>query len=228
MPNGVMKMKIRINDIFSSINGEVSKSAQGSLCTFIRFQGCNLNCSYCDTGYSQDIKGGTEMSVSQIMKRVKILKMRNITITGGEPLLQREGLEELVSRLQLWGISNISIETNGSFLIPYLGNMVNWIADWKSFSSNMQGDYDIKNFRNLGGGDFIKFVVADKKDFNDAVNVIYIFQKKKELEPPSFAFAPIHGKLDPSVLVDWMLSKKICRDNKCVLNLQLHKIINVP
>ena len=216
-----MKTKIRINSIFPSINGEVSGRGQGSLCTFIRFQGCNLKCSYCDTKKSQRLSEGPELTIPQIVKEVKKLGLKNITITGGEPLLQYNGLKELVKALHSFNYI-VSIETNGSLPIPYW--QVCWVADWKTPSSGMHDPKRILFLRGLGGGDFLKFVIADEVDFNDAIKVA---KKITKYDSPHIVFSPAHGKLAPGKLVNWMLSEKICRNESGILNLQIHKLIDV-
>lgn len=219
------KVKIRINSIFPSINGEVSGKGQGSLCTFIRFQGCNLRCSYCDTKYSQDRDAGDEWTIPRIIKVVKSYGLRNITITGGEPLLQQNGLTQLVKALQdaYRNDVSINIETNGSFPIPDMWGVV-WIADWKGPSSNMYCNMKISNLVELTSKDFVKFVIADEQDFLNAIKVM------KMVYRPVFVFSPVQGKrtkLQPRELVDMMLAEKVCRTNNSIFNLQIHKIIDV-
>lgn len=227
-----MKTKIRINSIFPSINGEVSGRGQGSLCTFIRFQGCNLRCSYCDTKYSQNESGGEEWAIPHIIKVVKSYGLTNITITGGEPLLQREGLIELVEKLQDAHRQNyisVCIETNGSLPIPEIWGVV-WVVDWKTPSSGMGDKMDLSNFQNLSPEDFVKFVIANQKDFDKAVNTIKEINNLSEVLPPRYAFSPVQGKrgtVQSNKLVEWMTGTKVCRENHSILNLQLHKLIDV-
>ena len=91
---------MRIHSIFKSINGEVNKYHQGSICIFIRLAGCSLRCKYCDTVQAQSPDSGKEMNIDEIINEVvKFKNCYRITITGGEPLLQEAELEELVDRL---------------------------------------------------------------------------------------------------------------------------------
>lgn len=220
---------LRIHSIFPSINGEVSHLGQGSLCTFIRVQGCNLRCGYCDTKHAQNTNKGILMSTSQIIKKVESLKSRNITITGGEPLLQKEGLQRLVSQLyRLYGYYT-SIETNGSFPIPCWPEVNCWVVDWKTPSSGMRDKMNRENLLEIKSCDFLKFVIADREDFKDAISVGKRFNLKNRVssEIPKFAFSPVYKTLKPETLVEWMWVEKWCRDNSVILNLQLHKIIGV-
>lgn len=222
---------MKIHSIFSSINGEVSALGQGSLCTFIRLQGCNLRCIYCDTKKAQNEKAGTNLSEKIIYKKVQKLGIKNITITGGEPFLQNDDLLNLVKILEDY---TISIETNGSLSIPRWGGFVqSIIADWKLPSSGMSHLMHIDNFQNLESRDYIKFVVANKKDFDVAILTIQKFLKLSErlyLQVPKFAFSPLKTKnafSNKELLVHWMLHSKICKKVNAIYNLQLHKIINV-
>lgn len=224
---------MKINSIFSSINGEVSALGQGSLCTFIRLQGCNLQCYYCDTLDAQDENKGIELTIKEIVQRVRSLKSMNITITGGEPLDQEGELLLLVKTLHLLNYT-ICIETNGSYEIPHWGGLVqSWIADWKTPCSGMRKKHmKFSNFNNLDSVDFVKFVIRDVYDWEDAISVIKKFNKTSSIVTnPRFAFSPLFRADQPNVqvkiLVDWMLRDKTCLKNNVILNLQLHKIIEV-
>lgn len=218
---------MKINSIFLSINGEVTKLHQGSLCTFIRLQGCNLQCNYCDTSYAQSAKEGKRMTLPSIVKEVEKLGSSNITITGGEPLAQSKELLKLADLLKEKQYS-VSVETNGSIYIPFSPSIC-WVADWKGPSSGMRSKMRIDNLQNLTNNDFLKFVIKDIRDFTDAVHVVReIYEERKFFQSfPTFAFSPVHKGLKPKTLVKWMLETDICRKTSTILNLQLHKIIDV-
>ena len=108
-------MKIKINEIFTSIDGEVNRYGQGGLTTFIRLAGCNLQCSYCDTKQAQAMDTGVDMTIDEITERIEVSK---VTITGGEPLCQKDELIELINSLCFTDI-RVTVETNGSLIIPY-------------------------------------------------------------------------------------------------------------
>lgn len=211
---------MKVNEIFESINGEVCHCHQGSLCTFIRLAGCNLKCSYCDTSYAQTTKKSKKMSIDEIVDTVMELGNINVTITGGEPLLQKEKVIELSERL--WDLDRqISIETNGTFEMESYP-FINWVADWKGPSSGMRKKMNAGNYTELGDKDIIKFVIADKEDFKDALSLIspgWIFSK--------FAFSPVFGKIEPKTLIEWMRKESLLKENGAIFSYQLHKFIDV-
>ena len=96
-----------ITEIFHSLQGETS--ATGKRFAFIRLTGCNLRCAYCDTAYA--FKGGTKMSAEQILNFIKSFEVKDVLLTGGEPLLQRN-TPQLVDALVKSGYQ-VSIETHG-------------------------------------------------------------------------------------------------------------------
>ena len=221
---------MRIHSLFSSINGEVTSLYQGSLCTFIRLAGCNLKCSYCDTPYAQSMDSGKEMDKEEILDQIVKLGNNKITVTGGEPLLQK-GIFNVLLPLFYSGYE-ISIETNGSIpMLPYLATRfkkyprIRYIADWKSYSSGMRSKMKISNFKNLSPVDFVKFVIKDETDFKDALWVIN--RLKVEYVHPQYAFSPMFGSLEPNILLKWMQGSVNLKRLGAVLNIQIHKIIDV-
>jgi 7-carboxy-7-deazaguanine synthase len=217
MFKGIGEFQMKIYSIYNSINGEVSPNIQGSMTTFIRTAGCNLRCKWCDTKYAQKKTSGKEMSMQAIVDEIGKFGCANVTITGGEPLLQERNLEKLTDRL--YGNYFVCIETNGSIYIPPWGNIMGWVADWKLPSSGMSNEMKIKNFENLVESDFIKFVIADLTDFDTYLSV------KKELQKTcsaKIALSPAKDFLKPSTLVDWI---KVSGQLDVIVSLQLHKII---
>lgn len=226
-----------INSIFNSINGEITSLFQGSLSTFIRLQGCNLKCSYCDTQYAWESKEGKEMSIDEIIKEIEKLKCKNITITGGEPLLQKDELSKLTLKL-LYKRYRITVETNGSQYLNrrnfLLGNWDNQslVVDYKLPSSKQESKMSYSLFSELEERDWVKFVILDRQDFIYSVNV------RKKLEKGGckarFAYSPVFTnaiysqplatRLNPNILLDWL--KEYDLYDSCI-NLQLHKLINL-
>ena len=131
-------MTIPIVEIFYSIEGEGVRS--GKVCTFIRVAGCNLRCSYCDTTYSYDETKATQMTVDEIIEKVEFLDCPTVTITGGEPLINREVVDVLIRKLLDEGY-DVNIETNGSVDINVVRRQLKdsliFTIDWKSLSSKM-------------------------------------------------------------------------------------------
>lgn len=228
---------MKINSIFRSINGEVNLFHQGSVCTFIRLAGCNCRCKYCDTVYAQKKTSGIEMSIEQIIEKVRELHCHNITITGGEPLVQQKELKLLVD--QLSKEANISIETNGSIEIPYLwsAKVDSWVIDYKCSSSGMKHLMKDSNFARARidsirarTRDFIKFVIANRQDFRDAVLLIKRMKKVRDVYTLVWAFSPmfVGNEMACQSLLDWIATEKELEGLNIVVNVQIHKLINVP
>lgn len=229
---GKEKMKMKIHSIFPSINGEVSALGQGSICTFIRLQGCNLRCSYCDTKQAQDKEKGIKGTPRDIYRKVQSLGIQNVTITGGEPFLQETELLRLLKMLYM-GDYVVSIETNGSLYIHRWNYIKSVIADWKLPSSNMYHHMNIQNFEKLTKEDYVKFVISTREDFDKATKVMQALIKRAKiyfLHVPRFAFSPLKIKnyfCNERMLAEWMLNDKTCKKVNAIYNLQIHKIINV-
>jgi len=216
--------KVKIYSIFNSIDGEVNHFHQGRFTTFIRFAGCtfagdNIHCKYCDTKYAQHPDSGFDMSVNEVVKRVKEIGCKKVTITGGEPLAQREDLYKLVMKLSSLCYS-ISLETNGSYACEDI-NADSIIMDWKLSNSGIPTKYmHHEHFLYLIEDDFVKFVIGSSLDYEEAL--IVKKKLKKEGCVATFAFSPVYKKLNPTVLFGWMQKDKVF---DVIINLQLHKIM---
>jgi 7-carboxy-7-deazaguanine synthase len=217
---------MKVHSIFQSINGEVTGSHQGSICTFIRLQGCNLQCSYCDTIDSRSTKKGKTFTIPHIIKTVGALpiKTKLLTITGGEPLLQR-GINDLIESFYDEDYE-ITIETNGTICPSEekICNLCHVIMDCKlpsSFSKYESFEEYIEKFMEnsmeLLGSSWIKFPIQNKFDFEEAL----LIMEASKPSNPQFAFSAIKP-LTPKELLEWMFKEKI---SKAVLNIQLHKLI---
>ena len=202
-----------VTEIFNSIDGE-GKYA-GKLATFIRFAGCNLRCSYCDTLYAQEHDSGTEMSIEEL---IGLCKYDHVTITGGEPLLQTDLKKLIVALLKINKFVNI--ETNGSIDIrgTKLNDFfLNYTIDYKSKSSGMNNSMLMSNFEFLSGKDVIKFVVGNREDLLDMKRVIETFPTKAQIY-----VSPVFGQIEPVEIVEFMKEFNL---EWCKLQLQLHKLI---
>ena len=226
---------MKVHSIFQSINGEVCGPGQGSVCTFIRFQKCNLKCPYCDTPESQSAKGGKEYTKYGILNTIKTLPIntKNITITGGEPLLQKE-LDELIMLLDQHNYST-TIETNGSIKpSPTMKGLCCVVMDCKLPSSFAPlekyalENYErynkkfLENIKMLSYSDWVKFPIQTEEDFELA---LYNKSRCEEInEYMQFAFSAVHP-LSSKKLLEWIFKKEIY---DAVLNVQLHKVVGVP
>ncbi len=212
----------RVAEKFISINGEGSRA--GELAVFLRFCGCNLNCGYCDTRWANTSDVKYELiSAEELVAYVKSTGVKNVTLTGGEPLLQTN-IAYLIELLGESG-SEVEIETNGS--VP-LKNIVSLsprpavTADYKLPSSGMEKYMLTENFSYLTLRDAVKFVVGDKCDLLRAEEIINGYGLKEKCR---VYFSPVFGKIKPEEIAEFMKARKL---NGVRLQLQLHKIIWDP
>lgn len=213
----------KVVEIFESINGEGKKA--GQLALFIRFQKCNLNCSYCDTKWANsDDSPYTLMNLEELYKKVVESGIKNVTITGGEPLLQ-ENIEIFLKKLAENPEINIEIETNGSINLKRVGEIKNapsFTMDYKLPKSNMEKFMDLENFKYLKEKDTVKFVVSNIDDLERAREII---EKYSLVEKCAVYISPVFGKIELSSMVDFMKKYKM---NGVNMQLQIHKIIWDP
>ena len=150
---------------FVSINGEGRRA--GELATFIRFKGCNLQCSYCDTSWANEPGCESErLTEEEILSWIRETGVKNVTLTGGEPLL-RKGMEELIEAILEDPSQRVEIETNGSVdLKPYhiLKKRPSFTMDYKAPDSGMEKEMLLSNLELLGSEDTLKFVVSSRRD----------------------------------------------------------------
>jgi len=216
--------QLNVHSIFRSIDGEITPcSPQGRLSTFIRLAGCNLSCDYCDTERAQSVESGKMMTIDEVMEEVFKFPTIKITITGGEPLLQKQAVTELMKALWIQGRVGleISIETNGSIpLPPGWETFTGFVVDYKLPSSGMETMMmKEQEWVHLSKGVVVKFVIQDGNDFARAAHIQRKYQSRGC--QALFAYSPAHESLDPADLVKWMKSSGL----DCSINLQLHKII---
>lgn len=213
----------KVVEIFESINGEGKKA--GQLALFIRFQKCNLNCSYCDTKWANsDDSPYTLMNLEELYKKVVESGIKNVTITGGEPLLQ-ENIEIFLKKLAENPEINVEIETNGSINLKRFGEIKNapsFTMDYKLPKSNMEKFMDLENFKYLKEKDTVKFVVSNIDDLERAREII---EKYSLVEKCAVYISPVFGKIELSSIVDFMKKYNM---NGVNMQLQIHKIIWDP
>jgi 7-carboxy-7-deazaguanine synthase len=210
-------MSLKINEIFYSIQGE--SSFAGLPCVFVRLSGCNLRCSYCDTQYAYD--EGLEMELEDILERVNNYNCRLIEITGGEPLLQKE-TPELIRRLLDIGCK-VLLETNGSLDIRAIDERCIRIMDVKCPSSGMHEKNDLENLKRIGNRDELKFVIADRTDYEYAKDILELVGSSYSTSP-AVHFSPSFGRIILKDLAAWILEDAL----DVRLHVQLHKFIWGP
>jgi 7-carboxy-7-deazaguanine synthase len=205
-------MSLLVSEIFRSVQGE--SSFAGLPCVFVRLAGCNLNCRYCDSRYARE--DGEETTLTKVLDRVSAYGIELVEITGGEPLFQSE-TPTLAGALRDMG-HLVLVETNGSLDISVLPDGVIRIMDIKCPSSGETDRVLWENIWKLKAGDEVKFVIADRHDYEWARGIVmerFAHTKTKVL------LSTVYGELPPRHLVEWMLEDKL----KARFQLQLHKYI---
>lgn len=188
----------------------------GRPCVFVRFTGCDLRCSWCDTTYS--FHGGKKVSREEILEEIARHPTRYVTLTGGEPLLQKE-LPLLAQELLERGYE-VAIETHGQVSWERLPAEVIKIVDVKAPGSDeVATEEHLARLSTLGPADELKFVIASEEDFRWSLDVI----RRHGLEGrfAALLFSPVHGKVEPKDLAAWVLGSGI----EARMQLQLHKLI---
>ena len=208
---------------FVSINGEGNKA--GQLAVFIRFKGCNLSCSYCDTKWANTEDAGYNiMNEFEIYQYIKDTGVKNVTLTGGEPLY-RDNIKVLLKLLSVDENINVEIETNGSVDLSELMEVcanISFTMDYKLPDSGMEKSMCLSNLNILRPQDTIKFVTGSISDLEKAKEIIKEYQLQSRC---SVYLSPVFGKLDPADIVEYMKENRL---NDINLQLQLHKFIWEP
>ena len=204
-----------VTEIFRSLQGE--SSFAGLPCTFVRLTGCALRCVWCDSAYA--FSGGTERSVDEVVAEVARLGAPLVEITGGEPL-EQEGFFALASALCDRGYT-VLVETGGHVPVGRVDARVVKIVDVKCPGSGMESRNDLDNLKLLGPRDEVKFVVADRGDFEWAERMVAergLDEKHTILISP--VFEGRESRIAPEV-AEWVRDSK----RKLRLNLQIHKTL---
>ncbi|MGH7411315.1 MAG: radical SAM protein [Candidatus Methylomirabilis sp.] len=208
-------MVLEVNEIFYSIQGESTYT--GRPCVFVRLTACNLRCRWCDTGYA--FYEGETLTIEQVLEKVRAFKCPLVEITGGEPLLQ-EGVYPLIDQLLFEGYE-VLIETGGSLDVGRLDPRVVKIVDLKAPGSGMERQNNLDNFQYLDRKDQIKFVVADRRDYEWTRQMM---AEHALAEKAQVLFSPVFGELHPRELAEWILADRL----PARLQIQLHKYLWDP
>lgn len=211
----------KLAEHFISINGE--GRCAGELALFLRFAGCNLRCAWCDTMWANE--KNTPYTLLSTKKLTEITEqaiqsgVRNVTLTGGEPLLQPD-IAELLDRLKLMAV-RVEIETNGSVsLAPFARRGAVFTMDYKLPSSRMERHMCTENLKLLREWDTLKFVCGSRADLNRAAEIIAQYQPKAAVY-----LSPVFGQIEPAEMVEFMKERGL---GNVRLQLQLHKFIWKP
>ena len=210
--NPAVEPTLRVREIFRSIQGDSVRA--GFPCAFIRLTGCSLRCVWCDSAYA--FHGGREMSVADAVEKVLALGTGLVEVTGGEPL-EQEGVYPLMERLLEAG-KTVLLETGGHVPLDRVDSRVVKIVDVKAPGSGMEAANLPENLEKLAPRDELKFVLADRRDFDWAMDLV----RARALDGANIVtFSPVWEGLSASDLAAWI------RDSgrNVRLGLQLHKLL---
>ncbi|MHB0970418.1 MAG: 7-carboxy-7-deazaguanine synthase QueE [Thermoanaerobaculia bacterium] len=205
---------LRITEIFYSIQGE--STHVGRRCVFVRLTGCNLRCVWCDSAYT--FTGGEKMALDDVVRRVVSYGCDLVEITGGEPLAQPEAFELIHSLCDLG--FEVLIETSGSIDIGAVDPRAVIIMDLKCPGSGEETKNLWTNIDKLRPRDEIKFVIADRRDYEWARDVV----RARDLGRWEVLFSPVWGVFELKDLAEWMLEDAV----PARLQIQLHKLVWGP
>lgn len=205
-------MAIKIFEIFHSLQGETSRI--GLPTVFVRLTGCPMRCTYCDTAYA--FSGGSNMEITDILQKVAEFGTKYVTVTGGEPLAQKESYL-LLQALCDAGYS-VSLETGGAIDIAPVDARVSIILDIKTPASNEEKNMLWNNVNHIKSKDEIKFVLCNRADYDWAKAKI---AELKLNEKCSVLFSSSFNDLKAEELASWVLADKL----PVRMQVQLHKIL---
>ena len=215
------------HEVFTSIQGE--STDMGKICTFVRLYGCNVKCSYCDQPQSRSDRH--KISISNMVSKVLSLHVKNVCITGGEPLLQWNSVYQLALELVYYGC-NVSIETNGCVKIPnlYYPRGLKFVMDVKCPSSGVSHKNIYENLMSLRLNDEVKFVISNREDYDFMKRVLKDYPTPAtKLVSPVMSRSPQYDLnraycLIGKELVDWLIEDKLFNVR---VQIQMHKCLGV-
>ncbi|MES9813555.1 MAG: 7-carboxy-7-deazaguanine synthase QueE [Candidatus Thiodiazotropha sp.] len=204
--------QLRITEIFLSLQGEGRGAGYPSV--FVRLTGCPLRCHYCDTPYA--FSGGEKYTLEEILQQVSGYDVEHVCVTGGEPLAQPECLTLL--RALCDAGYRVSLETSGALDIGSVDERVARVMDLKTPGSGEMQRNRISNIDFLRAHDQVKFVIADRADYEWSCEQLKRFRITDRCE---VLFSPVQDRMNPTQLADWMIEDRVLAR----LQLQLHKLL---
>ncbi|MDR2787889.1 MAG: 7-carboxy-7-deazaguanine synthase QueE [Candidatus Accumulibacter sp.] len=191
---------LRVSEVFHSLQGEASRV--GLPTVFVRLAGCPLRCVWCDTAHA--FTGGRRMSLAAILGRVSEYGVRQVCVTGGEPLVQKSCLPLLASLCDAG--HEVSLETSGAFDIGGVDPRVSRIVDLKAPGSGESQRNRWENLPLLSARDELKFVLADRADYEWARQTVA--ERRLDRRCP-ILFSPVQDTLAPRDLAEWILADRL-------------------
>lgn len=205
-----------VKEIYVSLQGESSHA--GILCTFVRLTGCHLRCTYCDSEFA--FRGGTRMTIEEVVREVEKIGALMVEVTGGEPLLQ-PGVYPLMETLLQRGFK-VLLETSGAIDVRLVPPAVHKIVDLKTPSSGECDRNDLRNLDSMNANDELKFVLGSREDYEWARNLVR--ERRLGQKPFGILYSTVYGKLSPTDLAEWIIEDRLPGR----MQLQLHKYLWDP
>ena len=205
-------LSLKINEIFLSIQGETNLAGLPTI--FIRLTGCPLRCVYCDTEYA--FHEGNMITLDDIMKNISEYETKHVTVTGGEPLAQKN-CRPLLTLLCDAGY-DVSLETSGALDISNIDSRVARIVDLKTPASGEVDKNLYDNLQHITNKDQIKFVICDREDYEWSKEKLSEYKLNNQCE---VLFSASHGEIKAKQLADWILKDEL----PVRLQIQLHKYL---
>lgn len=210
--NAVKADRLRINEIFHSLQGEAD--CVGFPTVFVRLTGCPLRCQYCDTEYA--FHSGEWLDLDAILQKVRSFDARHVCVTGGEPLAQPNCLK-LLRQLCDAGFA-VSLETSGALDVAAVDSRVSRVIDVKTPGSQEAARNRIDNFAHLSTRDQLKFVICSREDYDWSKSFL---QEHGLTARCQVLFSPSYNQLSPTQLADWILADHL----PVRFQMQLHKVL---
>jgi 7-carboxy-7-deazaguanine synthase len=205
-------VSLKVSEIFHSLQGEASRA--GLPTVFVRLTGCPLRCVWCDTEHA--FSGGERLTLEEIVARVARHPVRQVCVTGGEPLAQKNCLPLLAALCDAG--YDVCLETSGAFDVAAVDARVARIVDLKAPGSGESARNLWSNLAHLNARDEIKFVIKDRADYEWARATIAA-HRLDALCP--LLVSPVQGEIDPTALAEWIIEDHL----PVRFQLQLHKLL---
>ncbi len=209
---GQSGLHLRVTEIFYSLQGESRNIGWPTV--FVRLSGCPLRCTYCDTSYA--FQGGSRYTLEAVLQEVASYQPRYVTVTGGEPLAQKNCLPMLGALCDAG--YEVSLETSGAMDVAEVDPRVSKVMDLKTPASGEESKNRYANLSLLRPGDQLKFVLCDRRDYEWARERIGQYRLTERCE---VLMSPVYGQLAAKDLAEWILADRL----QVRFQIQLHKYL---